>query len=460
MMQKKQYEKNLIGLGVLLSILYAFFVNHVDCNTITTWGYDLLESLRLHDASNFPVYTYETHSMPCNYNLFVNILTAVWLSPVYLLQTVLGANWNLVIFDTWYKVFVLGIHFANIGLFYRILGNMHWEERRKKLAVGLYMMSAVVLVAVVGKGQVDNLSLFFLLCGVLFLQQEKYTKMSLLLGLSLCTKPFTVLAIVPMYLLLLEKRHWKVVKDGIILAIPYAIDAVITRIWMPRYSEMVALTSEMFKDAFGTSRIEGIFQTRLNQTLLFFAVALILCFICMQKGIHHRVKPKDYLLYPTLLYMAYGIFVSATCYWFVVIIPALIVMGLELQDISEFLLLYFGSNLGVVVKTYFQEAPFQPGGNYTLWKFLKSNSFATEELTVSGVIKERLYLLGTTFFVICTLMICIIYAREKNGWFMEEQTEEQRSVSMAEDRTYKFFCKLLQGLPVILYFAVILWKTY
>jgi hypothetical protein len=179
----------------------------------------------------------------------------------------------------------------------------------------------------------------------------------------------------------------------------------------------------------------------------------------MQKGIRHQVKPQDYLLYPTLLYLAYGIFVSDTCYWFIVIIPALIVMGLEFWDVYEFLLLYLGSNLGVVVYTYFLEGAYRPGGNYTLWQLLKGNASAAE-LTPVGETSERLYLLGATFFMICMLMICIIYAGENNGWIPRKQTGEQKAVETAENKVYEMICKLLQGLPILLYFAIILWKTY
>ena len=59
-------ERVLLCITFAISLLYVFTVSHVDCNTITMWGYDLLKSLFEGSVSRFPEYTYEMHFMPNN----------------------------------------------------------------------------------------------------------------------------------------------------------------------------------------------------------------------------------------------------------------------------------------------------------------------------------------------------------------------------------------------------------
>ena len=84
------FSKLLIVIGAVLVFLYAFTVNHVDCNTITTWGYDLLESIRHGSFRDYPTFTYEAHNMATNYSLVSNMINAIWLLPVYIIDTLLN----------------------------------------------------------------------------------------------------------------------------------------------------------------------------------------------------------------------------------------------------------------------------------------------------------------------------------------------------------------------------------
>lgn len=441
-------EKGLLIAAFIICVMYVYTIAQIDCNTITTWGYDLLDSIRVGKLREFPTYTYEMHDMPTNYSLFVNSVTAVWLIPAFLLGNLAGLFTNMIIYDMWYKTFILVLLILDLFLFNKIMQGLGFDEKKRDRGLLYFMLSAVLCITVLGKGQVDLLSVTLMMTGIVFFQKEKYIPMSIFFGLSLCTKPFVILFIAPMYLLMISKIKWKVLLSGLITLIPYGIDALITKFLMPEYYEMKALTSQMFKEGFGESRIEQIFSLNVNHILIFFASAIIICFVALRIGRTRTADVDDYLLVPTLMYIAYGLFVSDSCYWFIVIIPAIIIMGLRSEHIQDFELLYFGSNLGVVIYIYYLEGNYRPGVNYTLFDYVGLNNESIVLYDALSTYRTEIYRVGATMFMICMLLICVVYLFEKKGWIRKKE-----NVCDGESM-YSKICYYIQFVPVILYLVI------
>lgn len=441
-------DKGFLIAAFIICVLYVYTIAQIDCNTITTWGYDLLDSIRMGKLREFPTYTYEMHNMPTNYSLFVNSVTAVWLIPSFLLGNLAGHFTNMIIYDIWYKTFILVQLLLDLFLFNKIMQGLGFDEKKRDRGLLYFMLSAVLCITVLGKGQVDLLSVTLMMTGIIFFQKEKYIPMSIFFGLSLCTKPFVILFIVPMYLLMISKIKWKVLLSGLITLIPFGIDALISKILMPSYYEMKDLTSQMFKESFGESRVEQIFSLRINHILVFFAVAIIICFIALRIGRTRATTVDDYLLIPTLMYIAYGIFVSDTCYWFIVIIPALIIMGLRLKHIQDFELMYFVSNLGVVAYIYYVEANLRPGFNYTVFEYMGLNNKSIVLYDALSSYRTEAYRVGATLFMTSMFLICIIYLFEKKGWIRKGEHV------LDSKNAYSRICYYIQFAPVALYLII------
>ena len=441
-------EKKVLIFAFSVCILYIFTVSQIDCNTITTWGYDLLDSVRIGSLRDFPTYTYEMHQMPTNYSLFVNVVTGIWIAPLFIIDKVFGLISSMIIYDMWYKVFVLGLFLLDLHIFNKIMKKLGFDENKRDRGLYYYMLSTVLCITVLGKGQVDLLSVTLVLAGVLFFMEEKYVMMSIFLGLSLCTKPFVILVIVPMYLLMISKRQWKVLLSGVITLIPFGIDALVSKFLMPEYYSMKALTSQMFKEAFGESRIEQIFNLRVNHVLVFFAAAIIICFIALRIGRTKTAKVKDYLLLTSLMYIAYGLFVSDSCYWFIVIVPALIIMGLQYKHIQDFELLYFGSNFGVVIYTYYVEGFRRPGTNYTFFEYMGLQNKPMMIYDTFSSYRTEIYSVGATLFMVCMLIICILYFLETKGWIRKDE-------KVCDDKSvYSKICYYIQFAPAVIYLLI------
>ncbi len=428
-MEKLRKINSHFYMGVFLSLCFIFTIGHVDCNTITTWGYDLLDSIRTGHFRAFPTYTYEMHQMPTNYSLFTNAITAVWLLPVYLIDMVSKGEIAMMVYDTWYKTFVCLVHFLNMYLFYKILTVKKYKDDDRLWAMIYYMASTVVLVTVLGKGQVDNIVLLLLLMGYLAYLNEKDISMSICFGLSLCIKPFSILLIVPFLILYMEKRGWKCLGYGMISVGIYIFEKIFSHLLMPDYEKMNALTSQMFKEAFGSSRVEQLFAIRSNYVVIYWAIAIVICFICYDLASKKKVKEYHYLLFPTLMFILFGILVSDTCYWFILIIPGLIVMGLKLKNREHFLLLYFLSNMGTAVYTLFLEGEYSPRVEMTWISFFSNRLTENRLVHVLEVYKDYVCYIGTTLFLVPLLLLCIVFGMEcfniKSGGGEKDVTAEK-----------------------------------
>lgn len=449
-MKIKQEEKISIITAGILTVLFGFTVSHVDCNTITTWGYDLLDAISKGRFMEFPVFTYQQHGMPTNYSLFVNAIVAIWLLPLYIIQKLIGATWSILVYDTWFKCFHLVIHTCNLLLLNRIIEKKFDEQKLRRIFLFCYMTSAVVLVTVLGKGQVDNFVVFFSLLGILLLSKKRTAWAMILWGCAFCIKPFVILLMVPFLLLYMGRVGRKSIGYIMLCLIPYICDQVLTHCVMKDYAAMKALTSQMFKDTFGSSRVEEIFSVQINNILVFFGIALVICFICLKIGMEKKDEWWHYLTLPTLLFMGYGIFVSDTCYWFIVIMPAVCILGMSLQYRRDFYLLLLGSNLGVVIYTYVLEQNYRVGINYSFLALLGLKDGAiTGELAQLTDIQMTVCKIGATLFLLCMVMIVLLFMYEQKKP-VHDKNEPDMSVGILDEYGY-----WLQVIPVVLYLFAI-----
>ena len=115
---------------------------------------------------------------------------------------------------------------------FAVLGAERTERRRSQT---LFLLSAVMLLATLGKGQVDVYGLFFVLLGVRFLVRKEDGRGALLLGMALLVKPTALLVLVPLFLLLIGRWKEKTVVLGLIAAVPYLLDKGVTALLMPEY---------------------------------------------------------------------------------------------------------------------------------------------------------------------------------------------------------------------------------
>ena len=435
-------------MGAGLAFLGTILLYHVDALSISNWAYDLLTCVKNGDISGFPAYTYETHGLATNYSLAVNVINAIWLSPLFLIEQISTVKFSEFLFMLWYKILLLIVVAAGGKLFRDLLVMKGIDAEKRKIAVGLYFSSAIVSVAVLGKGQIDIYALFFLLLGTRYFLKEKYMTMSLLWGCAILIKPFPILMILPVLLLLGAKEKEGIFLYGLLTLVPFSMDKVITDICMPSYQTYVDMTSQAFAETFGFTRFSQLFSVSVGNIQLFGAGMFLICLYCYYLGRNDEVKEWHYTVFPALSYILLCAFESSTNYWYVCVLPLLIYMGMKYRKLSEVGLLLgingFGtcfwmrlSNDGLpmarLLKPVSDRFPF-------LGNFCNRQLIFTDE-------KGYLAQFGITLFVMTMVAIVSIY------------TYEQKDLKYrGNDLVLKNWDKICLLIPAFVVFAYIIYQ--
>ena len=364
-MREKNDGKIFVGAGLFLAISYTFLIGHIDGNTIMHWAYDLLDSFRMGRISEFPEYTTLQHGMSCNYTLFTNVINAIWLSPLYLIDRLFHLNLNGA-YWIWYKLFVLSTAVLNAYLLDKVLRNENSSREYIYLAQGLYFTSAMVVYSVIGKGQVDGLTLTFLLFGVISIQNKKKYMPSIWFGLGVLVKPYFIIMAVPILLLYDCRSRWKSLRYYVVFFLPVLIDRIITDLLMPRYQEYVDLTSSEYAEFSGISRMDELFSLRSGEVAIFWLFVVILCCICIYMSVECIVQRRHYYYIGVLSYGFLAICVSTTSYWYIVIIPLVLVIAKDWKHKYYLGFIFAMINIGVLAYGILSERNMAPSLYYSI----------------------------------------------------------------------------------------------
>lgn len=434
----------LLLVGSCLLVACGLLYSHYDCDAITKWGVILLDAIRNGEISNYPWLVKQGFGSPTNYTLFVNCITAIWLSPVYLVMEFVLRSEALVIYDVWYHLLLIVVTFLDVKVLGKILRKLQFSKEDVNTGQGLFLISSIALLATIGKGQIDAYGVLFLLLGIdAHLEQRKY-RMAIFMGLAILVKPLVLWIVLPYYLLMIGSEKANIIKYGVVTMLPFLLDRVITSILMPDYQSLSKETAEMLKEYFGgPSMFESMFMNGVNEVLGFWLIAFIVCFICYYIGIHNWTKEWHYYVFPTILLIAFAIFASVSYQWFIYLLPFFIAMGLRYASKADMYLLMLGVNSSLT-------AYFLVGEKLNLIPTLQGSVHGeAEEVAFWGMQilqNERwmLFPLFKTIFFVCMLVM--------DGLFIYEMNKK-REICEASP-TYVRILKFVQPLPVIAYIGL------
>ena len=431
-MRAEQLPKRLMIVGGILLLLYTFTVSHVDCNTITTWAYDLLGSIGNGSLREYPIFTYEAHNMATNYTLFSNVVNAIWLLPVYLIDSLFHIGLSMTFYDVWYKVLILLACLLTLFLTERLLGNLGYSTYKKCICLFTLATSSILLISVIGKGQIDIFDMLFVILSMHLYLDERIELSFLCLGVGCLFKPFLLLLGLPYFFLMVRRCRYRSFINAICMTLPYILNLIITSLIMPEYFEMSEITSEEFKKLYKMTRLEEFFHIRFNYIYVFLALAIIICAICLYISLEGKTDNFRLIFYPTIMFMAFAIFVVPDAlYWFIVVMPLFVIMGINLRRITDFLTLNFLINLSVSLLVLFLDKTFIPGKSFSAIGVLSHNMDIysyIEDIEILGYARGVL----TTLFIVCMLLLCTLYFYEKkNGDKLTPYNDEGTSIVKA-----------------------------
>lgn len=160
--------------------------------------------------------------MPSTYILF-----AIWNLPVKLLglqtQPQLEVSYWLMM---WYKLLPTLFYLGSAVLMYRIARELELGEGKAKLCMYAFLTTPIAFYSQFLFGQYDSFTVFFMLLGIYYYLKDNRWLFVLFFALSIPFKYFPLLVFVPL-LLLKEKTIWRIARDILLVAVPYALELLL-----------------------------------------------------------------------------------------------------------------------------------------------------------------------------------------------------------------------------------------
>lgn len=160
--------------------------------------------------------------MPSTYILF-----AIWNIPMKLFGIVVHPEefadfWVIM----WYKLLPTLFYLASGLLVYKIGEQVGMGQNKSKLCAYAFITAPIGFFSQFMFGQYDSFTVFFILLGLLYYYKKNHKLFVLFFALAIPFKLWPLLFFVPL-LLLREKNIWKIIRDIVLVAIPYAVEFVL-----------------------------------------------------------------------------------------------------------------------------------------------------------------------------------------------------------------------------------------
>ena len=454
---KQEKQLQLIYVSIPLILVFGFLYTHYDSMAITKWGVLLLDAIRDGNIRNYPARVLVEYGSATNYTLFVNAITAIWLCPVYLICEFILHIDSLLVYEMWYKVLLVLAIFLSVHVFGKVLRQLNFKDENITIGKAFLMVSAITLVSALGKGQVDVYGLFFFLKGIEYQLKNDKIKMSVCMGIAFLIKPLVLWILIPCYILLLGKEHGRTIAYAGICLLPFALDKLVTILIMPEYISLSGETAQMLKKEFGgLSMFESMFYGGVNDTLPFWLILIVVCFICYYIATHNMVKEWQYCVFPVIILVAFSIFCSVSYHWFIYVLPLLIIMVLRLSKKTDGYLLMLGLNTSLacyfLIGELLRLMPTLQGSVY-------GNMGDVQYFGIQILQQYRwiLFPVFKTAFFTCILLILGVYAFEQHWKAKVEMTEED--VEKQSNSFYEEILFMAQSFPPIIY-ILLTWIKY
>ena len=308
-----------------------FCFNHRDLLVIGGWAFTYLNGhiLDFYEATTKAAY-------PSNYLPSTNILFAVWNLPLYLLGIVTQTTTNVGYAIFWYKLLPTLFFAGSAFLMYKIGREIGLGYNKSLLLMVIWISCPLLCFSQFIFGQIDIITAFFMLGGVLFYLRKNIWLFLLFFGISFTFKFFAAFIFVPL-LLLIEKHPLKLIGYLALSLIPVFLEIL-------PYMQSATFWQLMANPIFSNRLFQASIFVQAPDVLYIFPLLwLIVCGIC-----YYIKTPADKAKFDqTAIYMclaAWCIFFSTVYWhpqWLMLLTPFLAITTFMHKKIKYFLLLDF-----------------------------------------------------------------------------------------------------------------------
>ena len=221
---------------LIISTVYCFFFFHLDLSLMMVWSTSFLDCFTSGHLAQYQSILYLFANAPSNYSVLIQVINALWISPLYLFAKLTQTPLLLTTYCEYYKIFVYLIALCSIYLMHKIYHTLQLPIIYEQIVLSLTLLSPFWFLEIFAKGQVDFLANFLFLIAIYYFLQQKYLPASFWIGCSIVIKPFALLFFIPAILLLLFQEKLNIIKYLIAVAVCPAIEFVISHTFFEHYA--------------------------------------------------------------------------------------------------------------------------------------------------------------------------------------------------------------------------------
>ena len=276
------------------------------------------------------VYGY-SYTNAAHYNILLYLLYAVWELPLYLIEKIGGFAFTDLTLSLWCKWLGAGFYFG-CGLMTRALARrLGCGEESCRWVLLLFWLNPVSFFTTVVMGQYDSICLFFLLWALVYYLDGKMVPFALVMGVGMVFKFFPVFLLLPL-VLLAEKRILRVAGY---LALSLWLYLPTSLLFLGRTGDAGFFNQLMIERLFTQVFPGGISDA----SLFLLSLALVCVAARLYQPADSDVRNRMAIYLGLVVFGLLFLFVYWHPQWLILIVPFMILSGLQLRDKTLFALM-------------------------------------------------------------------------------------------------------------------------
>lgn len=317
---------------IVIAVLFTIcFFSFVQGDIMLTGNRSFL--MHTHPLSFYDESLAWTNDYGANYLPSTFILFAIWNLPLRLFGRVPSdVMTNAALNNLWYKLLPVILFFISAWLIYKIACLVGFGNKKAKIVGLAFLISPIAVFSQMIFSQYDIFTVFFILLGTYYYFKKKEYRFILFFGIAITFK-YQALIYFMVFLLLAEKRIFRIFRNLVFVAIPFVLEL------------LIYLPSEAFKQSvFGFGALSYL-ETGIN----FGGLGLISPFLAVILGLLVaayvvKIDTDSPLLFKWCMFLANGVsfaffgFAVFHPQWLMITVPFLVMSILSNKN-SKFMLL-------------------------------------------------------------------------------------------------------------------------
>lgn len=218
-------ELDILDVLVTSALLVFCYLSYMQSDLLITANRSFLmhtNPLDFYDACYKWTQDFGANYMPSTFLMF-----AIWNLPLRLIGRVpVSLATNALLNNMWYKLLPVTFYFLSAIVIYKICILQGFGEKKAKICKYAFIINPIAVFSQFIFSQYDIFTVFFILLGFLYYLKKDRNKFVLFFAIAVTFK-YQAFVYFIVFLLLIEKRIWAIVKNVILVLLPLLLEVLI-----------------------------------------------------------------------------------------------------------------------------------------------------------------------------------------------------------------------------------------